>query len=411
MNQAKNTSIQLGIAGIGGYGQEIAELVLNSGKKIDPSVELAAVCDPKVSSQPDRAKLLDSKGVALYDSYEAMLRHPGLEAVWLPVPIDLHLSFAKQALGEGLAVMLEKPVAGTIDEVDELIAARDAADRPLLVGFQNIYAADTLPLKRRLLSGQLGAVRRATVHGCWPRDCAYFSRAAWAGAMRRGNTWVLDSPVNNAMAHFINLAAYLLGEDENTSATPTHLEAELYRAAEIENYDTASIRVRFDRAEPIDLLILLTHATATQVDAVVEIETDRGGIRWNGRETKISRDGEVSVVPNDTEIRQRMLKTFARQARGQFDSDFPASTLESARVHTTIVNAASQAALITPIPRDYITRVPTDAGIVHSIPNIETVFAHCASNGRMLHESGKFAFTTPAVTIDLRGYSHFAGPA
>lgn len=404
-------AVQIAVAGLGGYAGTIADLLLTHGPTTQPGAAFVAACDPDLNAHGKQADALRKQGVTLYDSYEKMLQHPGLEAVWLPVPIDLHVPFAEQALAAGLAVMLEKPVAGTVDEVDQLIAARDAAQRPVLVGFQDVYDETTLPLKRRLLSGELGQVQSATVHGCWPRDTAYFGRASWAGALRRGDTWVLDSPVNNAMAHFVNIVLFLLGNDEATSATPTSIAVELYRAANIENYDTASIRLTLDRQDPIDFLILLTHATAVQHQPIIQINTDRGGVQRTIQELQVTLDDQTQTLTRDGQMRRDMLEAFAQSVRGHAPITHPVASLEVARVHTLLVNAVSQATPITPVPAASITPIPTELGTIQSIPGLEDAFAHCAAHGQMLHESGRLPFTRPADTLDLNGYAHFAGPA
>jgi len=419
-------AVQIGVAGLGGYARTIANLIIDKGPTVEPGVVLAAACDPDLAAHGKRADALRQHGVTLYDSYEQMLAHPGLEAVWLPVPIDLHVPFAEQALAAGLAVMLEKPVAGTLGEVDRLIAARDAADRPVLVGFQDIYDDTTLPLKRRLLSGELGRVQSATVHGCWPRDTAYFGRAAWAGALRRGDTWVLDSPLNNAMAHFVNIALFLLGRDEARSATPIRLAAELYRAADIENYDTACVRVTLEppyvfspapgntpgkTPGPVELLILLTHATSVEHHPVIHIHTDRGQVRRTLSDLEITLDGQTQTTPRNDQMHRCMLHAFAQCVRGQTPENSALATLEVARVHTLMVNAVSEAAPIRPVPADAIQPVPTGAGVVQSIPGLEAAFTHCAAHQQMLHESGWLPFTSPPADFDLTGYARFAGPA
>lgn len=409
-SMSDHAAVKLGVAGLGGYARSIIDLILNEGPTTDPIAELAAVCDPDLTRHGELVETLKNRGVGVYETYEQMLGHAGLEAVWLPVPIDLHVPFAKSALAAGLAVMIEKPVAGTIDELDELIAARDAAGRPVLVGFQDVYDAGTLPLKRRLLSGELGQVQRATVHGCWPRDTTYFGRATWAGAIKRGETWVLDSPVNNAMAHYVNIVLFLLGQNEPQSATPTHLTAELYRAAKIENYDTASIRVGLDRgAGGVDFLIHLTHACEQQVGPIIDIHTDRGNARWTPTELSVTIDGQTQTQTRDGRMRPRMLECFAKVVRGRDHPQHSAATLEVARAHALIVNGASQAAPVVPISDDDVDPLTRDSATIFRIPDIEAVFAQCADDDQMLHESGRLPFTQPPGTLDLKSYNHFAG--
>lgn len=426
--------VALGVAGIGGYARAVADTVRKHGPEADPSVHLAAVCDPALGEpqHAQRVAELAGEGVATYPSLEAMLAEADIEAVWLPVPIALHASFTEQALAAGKAVMCEKPAAGTVDEVDAMIAARDRAERPALIGFQSVYASAAAEVKRRLLDGAIGPVVRAVVHGYWPRSDHYFARTDWAGRLRHGERWVLDSPLQNAMSHYVNLPLFLLGASFEGSATPQAIEAELYRAAPIENYDTLSARLWLPRtadeageadanlagagAEPRDgipMLVLLTHATAGSTGGPwVRIEGERGTVTWSARVGAVIENAagcQTFAVNHDG--RFDLLQSFARVARGRSVEPLAVATLESARAHTVTVNGASASAPVVSVPTAAVERITTDTGeVFHTIADIAATFDRCAEKGTMLHESGAYGFTYPAQLYDLRGYSHFAGP-
>lgn len=400
--------LNVGVAGLGGYARAIVDLILECGPITSPRVRLVAACEPNLEAHAERVASLRRRGAQVVRTFEELIALNAVEAVWLPVPIDLHVPFAKAALRAGKAVMVEKPVAGTVDELDELIAARDAAGRPVAVGFQDVYDPATLPIKRRLLNGTLGRVQRASVRVCWPRSDAYFTRNAWAGAMRHRGAWVLDSPVNNAMAHFVNFALFLLGPTETASATPTSVEAELYRATEIENYDTASLRVRL--AEGPELLVLMTHASLEFVGPFTEIHAERGGVRISQHQAVIRNGDREQTLAIAENKRLHMLDRFAKLARGIPCRETPVATLEVARAHALVVNGASEAAGIRTVPESHIVLGRNDGHVVRAIRGVADAFAHCAAEGVMLHESGRLAFTRPAGWRDLTGYTHFAGP-
>src|SRR5205823_2302430 len=109
-----------------------------------------------------------------------------------PVPIHLHRRFTELALAAGKVVLCEKPAAGTVQDVDAMIAARDRSGLPVAIAYQHMYDPGILELKRRLLASDLGKIRSATVMGCWPRDSVYFSRNGWAGRLQFEGEWVLD---------------------------------------------------------------------------------------------------------------------------------------------------------------------------------------------------------------------------
>jgi predicted dehydrogenase len=400
------TPVNFGICGMGGYASAIAERLLSAQALADAPVRLVAACDPAVANMPERAAKLTGAGVAVSDSFDALLARRDIEVVWLPLPIQLHLPFTERALAAGKHVVCEKPAAGTVQDVDAMIAARDRADgRLCLIGFQDVYQPAVLALKRELLSGELGRPVRASVIGCWPRPKSYFRRNNWAGKLKIGDTWVLDSPVNNAMAHYVHVTQFLLGAAEDQGAAPESVEAELYRANDIENYDTCTIRATLSTGVPFT--VAMTHACATKHDPVIVIETDRTTMSFQHPDRIVYGTGAgARTVPLLTGVPWHVLGMVARRVRG--DATAQVGTLEMARAHTLLVNLASAATPVVPVKGEERTIDEDDPIVV--IDGIESVLRECATAGKLLHETGLVSWSRPGKRIDAKGYARFTGP-
>ncbi len=371
-----------------------------------PHLDLKAVYEPNLTPHGELVERLQSRGIKIMPSYEALLNEP-ITGVWLPIPIPLHRPFTEQALAAGKHVLCEKPAAGTIDDVDAMIAAEAATGRGVVIGFQDIYDHRMIELKRKLLDGVIGSINRVTVVGTWPRSTEYYSRNDWAGHVRRGDSWVLDSPVNNAMAHFVNLAAFLIGPSIDASITPVGIEAELYRAYPISNYDTASLRVGCEAG--IELNVLMTHACRTYPNPIITFYGSDGECRMeNFKAYEIKTGDKVISHELSRQVRDEMTGKIARWMLGEPAHD-PVATLQTARVHTLIVNGASDAAAVVTIPSSEYEEFEVKNGRQRAIPDVEAAFDRCAASGKMLHESGEFSWTQPGGKCDLRGYHHFRG--
>jgi len=72
--------VLLGVAGMGGFAGSIANLVLKHGPSADPPLKLAAVCDPDPSGHDGRDEELRARGIAVHETYEALLAEPAVEA-------------------------------------------------------------------------------------------------------------------------------------------------------------------------------------------------------------------------------------------------------------------------------------------------------------------------------------------
>ncbi|MEM7682881.1 MAG: Gfo/Idh/MocA family oxidoreductase [Planctomycetota bacterium] len=404
---------RLGLVGLGGYAGHICELLTRRDEGRHAGLQLVAMYVPDPARHRDRIAELSKQGVRFHDSYASLLADD-IGGVWLPVPIHLHRSMTEAALERGVAVMCEKPVAATVEEVRSMAEASDRTGTPVLVGFQNLYEPATLELKHALMAARGPRPLHTVVTGGWPRGSNYYERNGWAGRLCYHDRWVLDGPASNAMAHFINLAAFLIGPTATESAKPVSIEAELYRANEIESYDTISTRVCF--AGGSTLTATLTHACARQIEPTVRILGDNLHAIWRDESEHIELDihGKASTLRRNVDPRGAMLRCIAATAEGgalATQPGMPYATIETSLAQTTIVNGALQAAPIYTLPPSTWHRITTKhGGTVRAIHGIEDALTAASSEGKMLHELAALAWPVPASLLDLRGYERFAGP-
>jgi predicted dehydrogenase len=400
--------IRFGLTGLGGYSSAICDRFLETQNTANSPAKLVAISDPLCDQFPEKVTRLAGMGIRVYSSFDDLLEQ-AIDAVWLPLPIDLHRPFTERALEAGKAVMCEKPAAGSVDDVDAMIAARDRAGLPVAIGFQDVYHAAVGDLKRRMLSGEFGRAVSVQVFGCWPRPQSYYLRNDWVGRLQRNGVWIMDSPASNAMAHFLHLPLFLLGSTLYTAAAPIEVAAELYRANRIENYDTCSYRITL----PDDVLLHLvyTHACPTSVSPQITIEMEHATIRYIfGQDIEIHRDGRIEPLSVSAKPWPAMYRTVQKWLNEGNHSAIGA-TLETARAHTITVNAASEASPVHDVPVDQIEQLlGDDETPLLSIRNIIPAMRQATLNKCMLHETGLLGWTQPAGKADTRRYAHFAGP-
>ena len=415
--------LAMGTVGLGGYAGGIASVLQQISNPEHPAVvragahdcvKFVAACEPDQVTHAEKIAELKAKGIPVYASFDELLQSP-IEGVWIPLPIDLHRPFTEKALAAGKAVICEKPAAGCIDDVDAMIAARDKYKLPTLIGFQDVYDPVTPPSKRAILDGQIGKISHATVHACWPRGSVYYNRSNWAAKFKRGGTWVMDSPANNALAHYVNIALFLLGETMETSAQPVKVEAELYRANPIENYDTCALRLTLDTGAT--LLVLFTHACDTTAHPVIQLHGSKGSLIRNNESSTI-RDASGNVLlamQRGGDTRMDALKAFAKlvranQAGEPAKLDSLVATLEVARAHAVAVCGASEASAIHTIGSEHFKETTADGNTLRAVHGINELWEQCIACNQLPHETGLAKWTKIAGVKDLRGYKHFAGP-
>jgi len=97
-------------------------------------------------------------GAAAYDSYEAAIDDPHIDAVLVAVPPRFHLQLTLRALEAGKHVLVEKPAFPSTSDFETAIAARDRARRVVIVGENDHYKPQAVRLRRFLADGAIGDV-------------------------------------------------------------------------------------------------------------------------------------------------------------------------------------------------------------------------------------------------------------
>jgi hypothetical protein len=247
------------------------------------------------------------------------------------------------------------------------------------------------------------------VIGCWPRGESYFRRNDWAGRWQRDGRWIMDSPAANALSHFLHLPLYLLGHSMDEAAVPAAVAAELYRANDIENYDTCSIRITLGGQLP--LVVAYTHACHTTVEPLVTIETERAQIRYfSYRHIEIRTADSCEKLSLCDQPHRHMLSAF--KARFDDSTGAPAgATLEMSLAQVMAVNAASESAPVIDVPREFVHPVhDSEDNIVRTIRNIVPALEACAQRGCLIHETGLAPWAHAPKPFALKDYRHFRGP-
>jgi UDP-N-acetylglucosamine 3-dehydrogenase len=120
-----------------------------------PEAELVAVVDADLKNAEATACKHD---VRAYTDPEEMLAKEKPEAVSIAVPTALHAQVGLAALDAGAHVLMEKPIAATVEEGHRLIEKAQLVNRQLMIGHIVRFNPAVQELKKRLIAGQLGRV-------------------------------------------------------------------------------------------------------------------------------------------------------------------------------------------------------------------------------------------------------------
>jgi phthalate 4,5-cis-dihydrodiol dehydrogenase len=143
--------LRMGIAGLGR-----AFTLMLPTFVADSRVELVAAADPRaVATQRFAADF----GARAYDTVEALCADPAVEVVYVATPHQHHAAHVMSAAAQGKHVLVEKPMAITLAECGQMIAAAERAGVCLIVGHSHSFDRPVLRAREIIASGAVGRVR------------------------------------------------------------------------------------------------------------------------------------------------------------------------------------------------------------------------------------------------------------
>ncbi len=203
-------SVSVVLVGAGGMGFYYLKALLEEFSPLYPHLLGVVEPHPEMSaSYKELRKNRISIYPALREFYDV---HSEVDLAIIASPMHHHVPQSSQALQRGSHVLCEKPLAATVQDARRLITGSFSSDLWVKIGYQWSFSEAIQGLKKDIIQGRYGRARRLKTLCFWPRDLLYFQRNDWAGKKKNADgDWVLDSPANNAMAHFLHNAFYILG--------------------------------------------------------------------------------------------------------------------------------------------------------------------------------------------------------
>jgi UDP-N-acetyl-2-amino-2-deoxyglucuronate dehydrogenase len=220
--------IKIALVGCGRIAKRHSDLLGNS--QID-GAELVSVCDISYS----KAKTIgDQYDVSSYSDMDQMMSSEEIDVAVVLTPSGLHASHVINLAKYGKDIMVEKPMALTLDDADAMIEACDCNGCRLFIIKQNRFNVPVVKLREAHQAGRFGKLILGTVRVRWARHQHYYDQDAWRG------TWAMDGGVlTNQASHHVDMLEWMMGDVESVFARATTA------IADIEAEDTAVVVLKF----------------------------------------------------------------------------------------------------------------------------------------------------------------------
>jgi myo-inositol 2-dehydrogenase/D-chiro-inositol 1-dehydrogenase len=188
--------VRFGLIGFGAWGRCHAAAIANT-----PGAELAAVAARSATSV-DAARQAHP-GAAVFDDYRALLARGDVDVVDVVLPTDLHHEVGAAALRAGKHLLLEKPMALTLDDCDDLARLARAHGRLLAIGHEFRLSSLWGRVKAMVDDGFVGEPLYVLVE--LSRNPYRQGAGGWRYDISRVGNWILEEPI-----HFFDLARWYL---------------------------------------------------------------------------------------------------------------------------------------------------------------------------------------------------------
>jgi predicted dehydrogenase len=372
--------IKAAIIGVSGFGNVHYKDLISYQERGKLQIAAAAIINQE--EEAEKCSVLKNYGCKIFTDYKEMLAEfkGELDICFIPTGISMHAPMSIAAVEAGANVYVEKPVVAVLPELEKMKAAQERTGKFIAVGYQTIYQPSIAKIKNTVLDGKIGEFKTAKFLGITVRDKKYYDRNNWAGCIKRGDSWILDSPYNNAMAHQLNLLCFFAGRDFTHSAEIKTVQANLFRTnPAIENADNAAIEII--TSDDKKLLYYATHNAPVNETVELIIEGTKGTINWTFAETVYNLDGNKEVCANN-DNRDYVMDALIAKIKGEksFICD-----ISIAGAQTLAMNAAHASSPVVEVPADYVSTQPFGdstseclkdiAGIMRNVYNEERLFS------------------------------------
>ena len=295
----------IGCGKVGDFHAKAFEALENS--------EFTAVCDNNI----ERARAFaDRYGVKAYDDIEAMIRECGLDVVSICTPHPLHANPAVIAADCGCIVLIESPLASSLEDCDRIIEAGDRNHVTIGTMVQRRFYRPCMRIHQAIEDGKIGRPVLGMVTMLGWRDKNYYDSDPWRGSWKGEGGGVM---VNQA-PHQIDLLQWYMGEVDEIYGVWKNLNHPY-----IEVEDTAVAVIKFKNGGVGNIVVSNSQNPALFSKVHIFGENGAGvGVQTDGGAMFVAGMSSITEAPyNDLWTvagEENMLETWKREDTDFFNS-------------------------------------------------------------------------------------------
>lgn len=198
---------------------------------LNNQLNLIAVCDivpEHMETLLAKHGLQNDASIQRYNDYRKMqAEHPELQLIAIATESGLHAQIALDCIDAGINVIIEKPIAMSMADADEIIRRSEEKKVMVCACHQNRFNVAVQKTRAALEAGRFGKLSHGSIHVRWNRNREYYEQAPWRG------TWAQDGGcLMNQCIHGIDLLRWMMGDEVDTVYGVTRRHQHPYLEAE-----------------------------------------------------------------------------------------------------------------------------------------------------------------------------------
>ena len=245
---------------------------------IKNQLEFVAVCDivaENMTALLEKGGLEKDTSIRHYTDYRKMLEENEIELVGIATESGIHAEIALYCIDHGVNCIIEKPIAMSIRDAEEIIRRSEEKGVKVAACHQNRFNVAVQELRRALEAGRFGKLSHGSIHVRWNRDENYYTQAPWRGK------WASDGgALMNQCIHGIDLLRWMLGDGVEEVYGQTRQQFHGYLEAE----DVGMAVVKF-RNGAVATIEGTTNVYPRNLEETLYIFGEKGTVKLGGKST------------------------------------------------------------------------------------------------------------------------------
>lgn len=294
---------------------------------INNNLKLVAVCDtaPEQMQQLlEKHNLQNDSLIKRYTDYKQMIEENRIELIGIATESGIHAEIALYCIDHGIHVIIEKPMAMSMSDADEIIRRSRKKNVKVSACHQNRFNIAVQEMRKALEAGRFGKLSHGSIHVRWNRDENYYKQATWRG------TWEQDGgALMNQCIHGIDLLRWMMGDEIEEVYGATRQQFHHYLEAE----DLGMAVVKFKNGA-VATIEGTTNVYPQNLEETLYIFGENGTVKLGGKSTN-NIDVWDFADETDDDLKNKGLEEATSNVYGNGHTSLYADVMEAIREDRT----------------------------------------------------------------------------